>query len=326
MASGEKALVLGVSGQDGAYLSAFLAERGYAVTGTSRDPYARRFERLEALGVAERVALRTLDPSDYRSVLEVFADVRPDEIYHLAGQSSPGLSFELPNETFESVTVGTLNCLEAIRFLKLDCRFYHAASSEIFGAAETPANESTPFRPGSPYAVAKAAATWHVRLYREAYGLWACSGILFNHESPLRPGRFVTAKIAQGVAAIVRGEAKGLTLGNLDIVRDWGWAPEYVEAMWRMLRQDEPEDFVIATGQPCSLRAFLKAAFEAGALDWERFVRVDPSLFRPNDPARIVGDPARARERLGWRARFASEDVAREMTRAALGAEENSAP
>jgi GDPmannose 4,6-dehydratase len=240
--------------------------------------------------------------------------VSPDEIYNLAGQSSVGLSFEQPVETLESISVGTLNLLEAIRFIGHHVRFYNAGSSECFGdTAGLAADERTPFRPRSPYAVAKAAAFWEVANYRDAYNLYACTGILFNHESPLRPERFVTRKIVKAACRIAAGSSELLTLGDIRIARDWGWAPEYVEAMWRMLQVDEPEDFVIATGETHTLEEFVKQAFSCLGLDWERQVRSDSLLFRPSEILSGQGNPAKAYEKLGWRANFRMDDVVRMM-------------
>jgi len=241
--------------------------------------------------------------NDFRSVLQVLDKVRPDEIYNLAGQSSVGLSFDQPVETLESHAVATLNLLESLRFMKLDCRFYSAGSSECFGdTGEAAADENTPFRPRSPYAVAKATAFWEVANYREAYGLFACTGILFNHESPLRPERFVTQKIVRTATRIGHGAQERLRLGNLDIGRDWGWAPEYVQAMWRMLQQPEPQDFVIATGKTNTLEDFVATAFAHFGLDWHDHVDIDKSLFRPSDLKISRANPARASAQLGWAA------------------------
>lgn len=312
------ALIVGVSGQDGAYLADLLLRQGYRVVGASRDAQLNSFRSLQILGIRERVETITIAPSDFRSVVTALQKVRADEIYYLAGQSSPGLSFDQPVETFESITLAVVNFLEAMRFSGLDSRFYHAASSEIFGETPAPATEETTLNPSSPYAVAKAAAFWQVRLYREAYGMHVCSGILFNHESPLRPERFVTMKIARAVAEIALGQRKELTLGNLDISRDWGWAPEFVEGMWRILQLDQPQDFVIATGRAYSLRDFLAAAFGAVDLDWKDYVRSDPTLFRPSDPRIIVGDPAKAERILQWRATRQTPEVARSLVEAAM--------
>ncbi|MEB3337226.1 MAG: GDP-mannose 4,6-dehydratase, partial [Leptolyngbyaceae bacterium] len=245
----KKALICGVSGQDGAYLADLLLKKGYVVCGTSRDAQMSSFQNLARLGIRDQVKLESVALNDFRSVLQVLAKIQPDEVYNLAGQSSVGLSFEQPVETLESLATGTLNLLEAIRFIGAPIKFYSAGSSECFGdTGNTAADENTPFRPRSPYAVAKAAAFWEVANYREAYNLFACSGILFNHESPLRPERFVTQKIVATACRIAQGSSEQLHLGNIAIERDWGWAPEYVEAMYLMLQQPEPDDYVIATG------------------------------------------------------------------------------
>jgi len=257
------ALICGISGQDGAYLAQWLLQQGYVVYGTSRDAQIASFRNLQKLGIYKQVYLESMALNDFRSVLQVISKVEPDEIYNLAGQSSVGLSFQQPMETLESITTGTLNLLETLRFTELPAKFYNAGSSECFGDTNgIAANETTPFHPRSPYAVAKAAAFWAVSNYREAYKLFACSGILFNHESPLRPERFVTRKIVATAVRIAQGSGEKLRLGKVSIRRDWGWAPEYVQAMWLMLQQEQADDFVIATGEDYSLEAFLIAAFE----------------------------------------------------------------
>jgi GDPmannose 4,6-dehydratase len=309
-----KALICGVSGQDGAYLAQLLLEKGYAVTGTSRDAQTAGFGNLARLGILGRVRLESMATHDFRSVLQVLRKVAPDEIYNLSGQSSVGLSFQQPVETLESITIGTLNLLEAIRFVEQPIRFYNAGSGECFGdTGGVAANETTPFRPRSPYAVAKSAAFWEVANYREAYGLFACSGILYNHESPLRPERFVTRKIVAAAARIANGSEEVLRLGNLAIERDWGWAPEYVEAMWMMLQQGEARDYVIATGQLSSLESFVDLAFREAGLDWKNHVRIDPAFLRPTDLSRGFGDPSLAKRKLGWSARYRMADVVRMM-------------
>jgi GDPmannose 4,6-dehydratase len=238
----------------------------------------------------------------------------PHEIYNLSGQSSVGLSFQQPVETLESITIGTLNLLEAIRFGEQPIRFYNASSGECFGdTGGIAAVEATPFRPRSPYAVAKSAAFWEVANYREAYGLYACSGILYNHESPLRPERFVTRKIVATACRIADGSTERLRLGNVDIERDWGWAPEYVEAMWLMLQQNEPDDYVIATGQLSRLADFVDLAFREVGLDWQDHVEIDKSLMRPTDLARGFGNPSHAKEKLGWSAKYRMADVVKMM-------------
>ncbi len=303
MTSAKRALIIGVSGQDGSYLARSLCDAGYDVHGTSRDREMAGLQNLRAVGVVDRVTLHSLVLTDFRSVLNVLAAVAPDEIYNLAAQSSVDLSFETPVETFDSIVVGTLNVLESMRFLKSSARFYNAASSESFGDTHgRPATEDTPFSPRSPYGVAKAGAYWVVRNYREAYGLFACSGILFNHESPLRPARFVTQKVVRAAVDISMGRTEGLRLGNLDIARDWGWAPEYVVAVRRMLGRDEPDDFVIATGAAVKLETFVSRAFERLDLDWRQHVVTDAALRRPLDLTYSVGDPSKAAELLGWTA------------------------
>lgn len=313
----KKALICGISGQDGAYLAKLLLDKGYIVCGTSRDAQMSSFNNLVRLGVHDQVKLVSMATTDFRSVLQVLTRFAPDEVYNLAGQSSVGLSFEQPVETLESMATATLNLLEAIRFMGQPIRFYNAGSSECFGnTGGEPADENTPFRPRSPYGVAKATAFWEVANYREAYGLFACSGILFNHESPLRPERFVTQKIVTAACRIAAGSRETLQLGNTAIERDWGWAPEYVEAMWRMLQQERPEDYVIATGASYPLESFIEAAFSAAGLDWHDHVIIDQSLFRPSEIARGQGNPTKARQQLGWQAQYQMPAVARMMVEA----------
>jgi len=242
-------------------------------------------------------------PEDFRSVFMAVKQAMPDEIYYLAGQSSVGLSFEQPAETIQSIVLGTLNMLEACRMFDKQIRLYHAGSSECFGDTDgKAAHEDTPFNPRSPYAVAKASAFWLVNNYREAYNLYACTGILFNHESPLRPARFVTQKIIAAAGRIAGGADETLILGRMDIARDWGWAPEYVEAMWLMLQQDRSEDFVIATGETSTLEDFVSQAFSVLGLDWRDHVQQSEALFRPTDLTISRADPTKAHRKLGWRA------------------------
>lgn len=308
------ALVTGVSGQDGAYLAKLLLEKGYAVCGTSRDAHVASFTNLERLKIRENIRLESVALNDFRSVIQILFKVQPDEIYNLAGQSSVALSFDQPVETQDSIYLGTLNLLEAIRFTGKNIRLYNACSSECFGdLQDQAATEETPFRPRSPYAVAKAAAFWQVANYREAYRIFACSGILFNHESPLRPERFVTKKITSAARRIARGELRELRLGNIEVQRDWGWAPEYVQAMYLMLQQNKPDDFVIATGNTKPLRDFVEVAFNQVGLDWRDHTVIDPSLFRPTDLSVGKANPAKAASQLGWKASFHMEDVARMM-------------
>ncbi len=308
------ALVCGISGQDGAYLAQLLLDKGYIVVGTSRDAAINHFSGLRRLGIDHLVQLKSMALNDFRSVLQVLSVVKPDEIYNLAGQTSVGLSFEQPVETFESINVGTLNLLEAIRFLDLEVRFYNAGSSECFGDTKgEAASETTPFMPRSPYAVAKSASHWAVANYRESYGIYACSGILFNHDSPLRPDRFVTQKIVNAVCRIAQGSDEKLKLGKLDIYRDWGWAPEYVEAMWRMLQLEDPDDFVIASGQAHSLEEFVAFAFSSVDLNWLEHVEFDNALLRPSDLPYSCGNPSKAQDVLGWRAKYKMHDVVKQM-------------
>lgn len=297
----KKALIIGITGQDGAYLAQHLLAKGYAVTGSSRDVMASSFSNLNTLGIRERVKLISVSINDFRSVFNAIQSSDPDEIYNLAGQTSVGLSFEQPVEAIESIAIGTLNILEVIRVLGKSVRFYNAGSSECFGdTGMTPADENTPFAPRSPYAVAKSTAKWLINSYRESYGLYACTGILFNHESPLRPERFVTQKIVVGASKIKAGLMQKIQLGNLDICRDWGWAPEYVEAMWLMMQQKAPSDFVIATGRMESLTYFVEKTFAYFDLDWQKHVEINPAFFRPNEIQHSVGNPQRAIEALKW--------------------------
>jgi GDPmannose 4,6-dehydratase len=289
----KRALICGVSGQDGSYLAQLLLSKGYEVFGASRDAQVSSFANLEFMGIRNRVGLISVAVNDFRSVFQAISKIRPDEIYNLAGQSSVGLSFEQPVETMESVSIATLNLLEAIRFAGTSIKLYNAGSSECFG--------------------------WQVANYREAYDLFACTGILFNHESPLRPARFVTKKIVSAVARIVRGSDEKLLLGNLAISRDWGWAPEYVEAMWMMLQQDRPEDFVIATGHSYTLETFVELAFAEAGLNWRDHVRLDRDLFRPTDLEHSNAAPDKAHNILGWRARSDMIDVVKNMIAIELG-------
>jgi len=305
----KKALIIGVSGQDGAYLAKLLLEKGYEVHGTSRDHEVSTFGNLTKLGIKDRVKLTSMVTSDFRSVLTALQTADADEIYNLAGQTSVGMSFAYPVETFDSILIGTMNLLECVRLLKKSCRLYNAGSSEVFGNTEKPADETTNYHPRSPYATAKAAAHYAVANYREAYGLFAATGILFNHESPLRPSRFVTRKIVSTAVRIANGSKERLQLGNLDVHRDWGWAPEYVDAMWRILQRDQAEDFVIATGKMHSLAQFVDHVFVALGLDAKAYVDADSSLLRPLDIAQSVGNPEKAQQLLGWTARVGFDEL-----------------
>jgi GDPmannose 4,6-dehydratase len=266
------------------------------------------------MGIRDQITFHSMALNDFRSVLQVLVNVQPDEIYNLAGQSSVGLSFDQPVETLESISVGTLNLLEAIRFMKLPIRLYNAGSSECFGnTGGHPADENTPFRPRSPYAVAKATAFWEIANYREAYNLYASTGILFNHESPLRPERFVTQKIVRSACRIANGSLEKLKLGNIEIARDWGWAPEYVEAMWLILQQEKADDFVIATGETNRLEDFVAEVFRCVGLDWRDHVESDPSLLRPSEIMVSKANPEKSALILGWQASSRMKDVARMM-------------
>jgi GDPmannose 4,6-dehydratase len=312
-----RALILGVSGQDGAYLARFLVNRGYEVYGASRDAQIARFENLAALGLRDAVRLSSVSPVDFHSVAQVIEHAKPDEIYNLSGQSSVALSFEQPAETIDSIIKGTLNLLEVLRFVLPKARFYNAGSSECFGDTDgEPADEATAFRPKSPYGVAKAAAVSLVTTYRESYGLFACSGLLFNHESPLRPHRFVTRKITSAVARIAQGSDERLALGDLSIRRDWGWAPDYVDAMWRILQYDKPEDFVVASGVSHSLEEFVATAFSKMELDWRDHVDHEPSLARPSDITRSRGNATKASQLLGWHSKVGFGEIIARMVRA----------
>jgi GDPmannose 4,6-dehydratase len=302
------ALIIGVSGQDGAYLAHFLLAKGYDVHGTSRDSEINSFPALEALGIRSKIKLHSMALRDFRSVMLLIDRISPDEVYNLGGQSSVGLSFNQPVETFESIAVGTLNLLDALRFLKRPVRLFNAGSSECFGNTEGPATEETPFHPRSPYATAKAAAHWAVANYREAYGMFACSSICANHESPLRPVRFVTRKIVEGAVRIAR-DGGTLSLGNLDVERDWGWAPEYVDCFWRMLQAETPGDYVIASGETNRLSDFVAEAFSAVGLDWTKHVVASPELIRPSEISASRLSPAKAARNLSWRANRKMRDV-----------------
>ena len=305
----KKALIFGISGQDGAYLAKLLLDKGYEVHGTSRDHEIASFSNLETLGIRDRVHLRSMMGSEFHSVLTTLQGVDADEIYNLSGQTSVALSFSYPVETFESISVGTINILESLRLLDHGGKFYSAGSSEVLGNTESPASEDSPFHPRSPYATAKAAAHYSVVNYREAYGLYSCNGILFNHESPLRPARFVTKKIVAAAVRIANGSGERLKLGNLTVQRDWGWAPEYVDAMWRMMQQADASDFVVATGETHSLSEFVNRVFSSLGFDWRDHVDEDASLLRPSDIKVSAADPTKSKRVLGWEARMKMKDV-----------------
>lgn len=310
------ALICGVSGQDGAYLSALLLSRGYRVIGASRDAQTCSFRNLSTLGIVDDIERISMNPADFGSVIQTLTRIKPDEVYNLSGQSSVALSFDQPVETLESIVTATLNLLEAIRVLGAEIRFYNAGSGECFGNTEQPADELTAFRPRSPYAVSKAAAFWQVANYRQAYGLHACTGLLFNHESPLRPERFVTRKVVRAAARIAAGSREQLRLGNIGIMRDWGWAPDYVEAMWKMLQTGSAQDFVIATGETHRLSEFVERVFAAFGLNWNDHVSLSDELARPDDVLVSRANPALAARLLGWTPTHRFDDVVRLLTRA----------
>ena len=313
------ALIAGVTGQDGAYLAHHLLGLGYRVVGTSRDAQMCDTTRLQRLGVVDDIEIVSLAPNDFRSVLKVVSGTGPDEIYNLAGQTSVGLSFEQPVECMESISVATLNLLEVIRYLGEGIRFFSAGSSECFGdSGETPATEETPLHPRSPYAVAKAASFWQVSTYREAYGMFACTGILANHESPLRPKRFVTQKVIEGVKSIKLGLLDKLRLGNLEVWRDWGWAPDYVKAMHLMLQAERPSDYLIASGSTTSLRDFVQSAFAVAGLEIANHLESDDSFKRPADLSYSAVNPTKIERDLGWRSRRSTEEIVRKMYRGEL--------
>lgn len=307
------ALIFGVTGQDGSLLARHLLGKGYQVIGTCRDAANAKDGNLRRLGLVERLTLASVATHDFRSVIQLLMQFKPDEVYHLSGQSSVALSFEQPVETMESILHTTITVLEAIRMLGHPVRYYSAGSSECFGNISEPATELSPFSPRSPYAVAKSAAFWQVANYREAYNIYACTGILFNHESPLRPGRFVTQKIISAVKRIRDGSTEKLNLGNVDVQRDWGWSAEYVDAMWRMLQLPHPQDLIIATGKTYRLFDFITETFSACKLNWEDHVVTNPALLRPTEIMVSRADPSKAAAVLGWRATRTMPDVIRGM-------------
>lgn len=305
-----RVLICGITGQDGSLLAKLLLEKGFEVIGTSRDAQTANQSNLNKLGILRDIEFTSMALKDFHSVFCVIQKHRPDQIFNLAGQTSVGLSFSQPNEALESIALGTLNILEAIKLIDKPIRFYNAGSSECFGdTGDFAANEDTPFCPRSPYAVAKASAHWLVDNYRKSYDLFCVTGILFNHESPLRPDRFVTQKIVHGAARIAKDNERVLELGNIEITRDWGWAPDYVEAMWTMLQQDKPEDYVVATGQSNTLRQFVEHAFNWFGLDWKNHVVLSTHLNRPSDIMISKADPSKAFKELGWKAKYSMENV-----------------
>jgi GDPmannose 4,6-dehydratase len=317
MGDTKRALITGVTGQDGSYLAELLLEKGYEVCGMVRRASVEKFERIEHL--RERIRLAQADLLDQLSLIEVVKGFRPHEIYNLAAQSFVPTSWTQPMLTAEFDAVGVTRMLEAVRLVDPTIRFYQASSSEMFGKVrEVPQRETTPFHPRSPYGVAKVYGHYITVNYRESYDIFACSGILFNHESPRRGLEFVTRKVTYGVAQIKRGLARELRLGNLDAKRDWGFAGDYVEAMWRMLQQPQPDDYVVATGENHTVRELVEIAFSHAGLDWRQFVQLDSSLLRPAEVELLIGDPAKARERLGWRPKVSFGDLVRMMVDADL--------
>ena len=320
-----RALITGITGQDGSYLAELLLEKGYEVHGLIRRASTFNTRRIEHLYVDPhsenaRLFLHYGDLTDGTRLVTLLSKVQPDEVYHLAAQSHVRVSFDEPEFTGLTTGLGTTRLLEAIRTAGLQTRFYQASSSEMFGATPPPQNELTPFHPRSPYGAAKVYAYWVARNYREAYGLFAVNGIMFNHESPRRGETFVTHKITRAVAAIATGQQDDLYLGNLDAVRDWGYAPEYVEAMWRMLQADEPSDYVVATGTAYSVRDFVQFAFEHAGLDWEKYVRFDERYLRPSEVDALIGDASRVEQILGWKPSVLTPELARIMVDADLAA------
>ena len=321
----KKALITGITGQDGSYLAELLLSKGYEVHGIIRRASTFNTRRVDHLyhdphanGEDVKLYLHYGDVSVGETLLNVIYNVRPDEIYHLAAQSHVRVSFDMPEYTGDITGLGTIRILDAIRKSGTEARFYQASSSEMFGGAKPPQNEETPFEPRSPYAAAKVYAYWVTRNYREGYKMFACNGILFNHESPRRGETFVTRKITRALAAIRSGKQQRLYLGNLDSRRDWGYAPEYVEVMWRMLQQDQPKDYVIGTGESHSIREFLDEAFGYAGMDWHQFVEIDPRYFRPTEVDYLLSDPSRSRKELGWEPKVRFHELVRIMVDADL--------
>ncbi|WP_037851548.1 GDP-mannose 4,6-dehydratase [Streptomyces sp. NRRL S-340] len=312
------ALITGVTGQDGSYLAELLLSKGYRVHGLVRRSSSFNTERIDHIyqGPQEaerRFVLHHADLSDGVALVNLLRDIRPDEVYNLGAQSHVRVSFDAPLYTGDVTGLSTLRLLEAVRASGVETRIYQASSSEMFGSTPPPQNEETPFHPRSPYGAAKVFAYWATVNYREAYGMFAVNGILFNHESPRRGETFVTRKITRAVARIRAGLQDRLYLGNLDAVRDWGYAPEYVEAMWRMLQHDVPTDYVVATGVPSTVRQFVQTAFAHAGLDWQEYVRYDPKYERPSEVDALIGDASKARETLGWRPTVLVDELARIM-------------
>lgn len=324
----KRALITGITGQDGSYLAELLLSKGYEVHGLIRRSSTFNTSRINHIyvdphHVDARLFLHYGDLSDGARLVTLLAQIKPDEVYNLAAQSHVRVSFDEPEHTGNTTGVGSIRLLEAVRMAGLDCRFYQASSSEMFGATPPPQNEETPFYPRSPYGAAKVYSYWITKNYREAYGIFAVNGILFNHESPRRGETFVTRKITRAVARIKAGIEDHLYMGNLDAIRDWGYAPEYVEGMWRMLQVDEPEDFVLATGGNYSVRDFLTVAFEHAGLNWEDHVRFDERYLRPTEVDALIGDPSHAERKLKWKAGVHTPELARIMVDADIEALEH---
>lgn len=299
----ETVLIVGATGQDGAYLSKLLLEKGFKVIGTSRDASVCDTSRLQKLNVLDDIEIISLAPNDFRNVLKVISSFNPAKIFNLSGQTSVGLSFDQPVECMDSIAGSTINFLEALRFLKADIKFFNAGSTECFGDTyNKSATEDYPFKPCSPYAVAKSTAYWLVANYRIAYGIFCCTGILSNHESPLRPNRFVTKKIVKQVSEIKSGLRDSLSLGNVNIHRDWGWAPEYVKAMYLMLESSTADDYIISSGSSNSLKKFVNLAFQYFDLNPEEFIKIDNSFIRPADISYSAMNPKKILKNLGWKA------------------------
>lgn len=319
----KRAFITGITGQDGSYLAELLLEKGYEVHGLIRRASTFNTHRIDHLykdlhDPEARMFLHYGDLSDSGMVTNLLYDINPDEIYHLGAQSHVKVSFDMPEYTGNVSALGTTRILEAVRRSGGKAKFYQASSSEMFGNSPPPQNEETPFAPRSPYAVAKVYAHWMTVNYREAYGLFACSGILFNHESPRRGETFVTRKITRAIASILAGKQKELFLGNLEAKRDWGYAKDYVEAIWLMLQQDTPEDYVLATGETHSVKEFLETAFGYVGLDWKEYVKVDQRYFRPNEVDLLLGDPTKAKKQLNWFSKVLFKDLVKIMVDADL--------
>lgn len=321
----KRALITGITGQDGSYLAELLLNKGYEVHGLIRRASTFNTARIDHLYVdPHQVGVSLLlhygDLSDGSRLVTLLHEIQPDEVYNLAAQSQVRVSFDEPEHTGDITGIGATRLLEAVRLSEINCRFYQASSSEMFGATPPPQGEGTPFYPRSPYGAAKLYAYWMTRNYREAYGMYAVNGILFNHESPRRGETFVTRKITRAVARIKAGEQSELYLGNLDAVRDWGYAAEYVEGMWRMLQADDPTDYVLATGIGITVRDFLAAAFGHAGLDWEQYSRFDDRYLRPTEVDALIGDASKAERELGWKATVTAEELARIMVDADIDA------